>query len=296
MVIRKMVRAISLLCCLVAVSFAHAQSMDSLENLALAEPYSEPYAGQQLWMVREYQSIPQYLSAVRINRCWGVTAGHAFLSSGYQFDNHVVGTGSNYMTDPGRTRVVDEYHMHPTWEAGNGFWDGERVDLAVVRFDRALPGRDLEIGALSLNEVFEYAGYARPATPDLGNLPYDGARRAWDAKVEDWGGGYLHGDISDDYARSRFERGMLPLGGVGTGGGSGSGGFNAAGQLVAILNFQVGSPNYMGTSYGLRLDLYRDWIESYTDDLSCPGPYISQRALKTHVLSASPLCREGDDC
>jgi len=291
-----------LFACIVATSNLFAQSMHGLEELELAVPYSEPYAGQALWMVREYQGIPQSLGAVRINQCWGLTAGHAFLSSGFVFENHVVGNGSNYVSQPGQTRVVSEYHLHPTWEAGNGFWNGHRVDLAVIRWNQPLAGQNLDIGSLSLDEHFEYAGYGRPATPGVGLLPPDGERRAWDAKAHFWGG--AGGAVSSKYVGTAFfpsGQYYIPMGGVGTSGGSGSGGFNSAGKLVALAVTQSGSPHYAATTYGLRLDLYRDWIASYTSDLSCipprptPVPFGKASVLAAEVYTLA-LCQDGAIC
>ena len=271
-----------------------AQSMHGLDELALAEPYSEPYAGQALWFDKMWEDQGPYRStAVRINDCWAIASGHSFLVNGYVYHSHVVGTGPNSIDDRGVEREIAEYHMHPSWEAGGGVWDGDRVDLAVMRFAEPLPGDDLEIGSLSLDEIFEYAGYGRPATPDLGLLPYDGERRGWDAKAHYWGGG----GVSSKYVRSNFWPGELSMGGIGTGGGSGSGGFSSSGDLVALLVYVVNSPNYAGASYGVRLDLYKDWIESYTDDLSClpPQPKISsfQKARPSWAVSR---CRYGEPC
>jgi len=274
-----------------------AQSMHGEPELEDAVPYSLPYEGQQLWISREYDGVIQHFSAVRINRCWGVTAGHAFLSSGFEFTNHQVGDGSNWDTDPGTMRDVAEFHMHPTWEAVNGHWDGQAVDLAVIRFDQQLGSvqDDLEIGTLELDEIFEYAGFGRRALPGVGLLPVDGQRRAWDAGAHDWGNG---GTVSDKYVRSRFMQPghylHLPMGGVGTTGGSGSGGFNLDGDLIALLVTGYGSPDYNGGTYGVRLDLYEDWIESYTDDMSClpsrPSLNILSKSFAAHLATR---CRVG---
>jgi len=292
----------------ISPSYLFAQSMHGEPELDAAVPYSEPYAGQALWMVREYQGIQQSLSAVRINQCWGVTAGHAFLSSGFVFNNHVVGNSSNYMGlgEPGQTRVVSEHHLHPTWEAGNGFWNGHRLDLAVIRFAQPLAGQNLEIGSLSLGEVFEYVGFGRPALPGVDDppLPVDGERRAFDVGAHEWGNGV--GTISTNYVRSRFtplgHYLHLPMGGIATGGGSGSGGYNAAGDLVSLLVYQTSSPSYMGSSYGLRLDRpeVKDWIESYTNNLSCipprPTPVPFGKASVWALEAKLSLCQDGEIC
>jgi len=272
-----------------------AQSMHGLAELELATDYSAPYAGQALWISRLVvpTGSTQYLSAVRVNACWGITGGHVVKSSGVEMTDFVVGNGPNRMVDPGTTREVVEYITHPTWD---GFWNGSKIDLALIRWDQPLPGQNLEIGSLGLGEVFEYVGYARPALPGIGLLPADGERRGWDAKAHYWGGG----GVSSNYVRSNFWQGELLMGGVGTNGGSGSGGFNAAGELVSLLVYGAGSPNYAGASFGLRLDLYKDWIESYTNDLSClpppqPRPKVSTLATvaKSDVFS---FCHYAKGC
>jgi len=278
-----------------------AQSMHGEPELEDAVPYSLPYEGQQLWISREYDGVTQYLGAIRINRCWGVTVGHTFISSGYIFINQEIGTGSNWISDPGVTRQISEFHVHPSWEAVNGHWDGHAFDIAVIGFDQPLGSvqDDLEIGTLELDEIFEYAGFGRPAIPGVGLLPVDGQRRAWDAGAHDWGNG---GTVSDKYVRSRFMQPghylHLPMGGVGTGGGSGSGGFNLDGDIVALLASVYNSPNYSGGSYGLRLDLpeIKDWIESFTDDMSCLPPRPSINILsKSFAAHLATRCRVGKE-
>jgi len=270
-----------LFACIFTISNSNlvAQSMHGEPELDAAIPYSEPYAGQALWISYTFEGWPQYplyASAVRINQCWGLTAGHVILNtmgSSIPRENFLVGNGTNWIDDRGIEREVAEAVSHPSWD---GSWNGSKADVALVRFSQPLPGVDLEIGALGLGEVFEYAGFGQPATPGTGFLPIDGQRRGWDAKAHYWGGG----GVSSKYVRSNFWQGELSLGGIGTGGGSGSGGFNVSGELVSLLVYQSGSPNYAGASFGLRLDLYQDWIESYTNDLSClppspPRPHVS---------------------
>jgi len=268
-----------------------AQSMHGLEELELATDYSAPYAGQALWISFSYVGWPEHVShasAVRLNQCWGLTAGHVVLNdTGYLKENFRVGNGTNWVDDRGIERAVVETILHPTW---NGSWNGSRVDLALIRWNQPLAGQNLEIGSLSIGEKFDYAGYGRPATPALGGLPYDGQRRGFEIVAQQWGNGA--GTISTKYVRSPFLQGQFPMGGIGTGGGSGSGGFNSTGELVSLLVYQVGSPYYMGLSYGLRLDLYEDWITSYTNDLSClpppprpPHGGILETAVRRDVLA-----------
>jgi len=274
-----------------------AQSMHGEPELDEAIPYSVPYEGQALWLSFTFEGwpeFPKYVSAVRLNSCWGLTAGHVMLDtmgSPTPRENYRVGNGSNRIYDRGIEREIVAHHVHPTWD---GDWDGHKVDLALVRFAQPLPGPNLEIGTLGLGEHFEYAGYARPALPGVGELPADGQRRAWEAEVEGWGTGA--GTISQQYSRARFEQGALPLGGVVTAGGSGSGGFNASGDLVALLVYGINSPDYMGTSYGVRLDLpeIKDWIESYTDDMSCippTHPTLSFQAVRRSFLTTDAVCK-----
>jgi len=277
-----------------------AQSMHGEPELEDAVPYSLPYEGQALWFEKWFEDLGPYRSsAVRINSCWGIANGHSFLINGTYSHSHEVGNGTNVISDRGVVREIAEYHIHPTWEAGGGVWNGHRIDLVVFRFAQPLPGDDLEIGSLSLGETFEYAGFGRPAIPGVGLLPVDGQRRAWDAGAHDWGNG---GTVSDKYVRSRFMQPghylHLPMGGVGTGGGSGSGGFNLDGDIVALLASVYNSPNYSGGSYGLRLDLpeIKDWIESFTDDMSCLPPRPSINILSKSVAAhLATRCRVGKE-
>jgi len=277
-------------------SNVESQAYHGEPELIDGEPFSLPYEGQVLWIRRYHPPTEshQHLSAVRINKRCGITAGHAFIDQGYEFTDHVVGNGTNWMTDKGQMRNVVEYEVHPSWLAVNGFWNGDAVDLATICWDQDLHGDDLEIGTLSIDEVFEYAGFGRPAIE--GQLfDFDGQRRAWEAGAHAWGSGA--GTISTDYVRSRFrELGhptFLPMGGIVTGGSSGSPGFNSLGELVALAVYGQGSPNYLGASYGIRLELYQDWIESRTALPPDPPTFqVSKHAVRFNVLSK---CRIGQN-
>src|SRR5690606_37890319 len=80
-----------------------AQSMHGEPELDAAIPYSEPYAGQALWISYTFEGwpeYPQYASAVRLNSCWGLTTGHVMFStmgSPTPRENYRVGNGSNWM-------------------------------------------------------------------------------------------------------------------------------------------------------------------------------------------------------
>ena len=264
----KIIAAAVASCLAISIPFSssvNAQSMHTLQSLADATPNAEPYAGKVMWFARHWTEygVVSYSSAVRLNKYWGITAAHAVEAPGTPPDMFTVGTGSNWMTDPGETREIVEYITYPGWV---GVWDGTAVDLAVIRWEEPLEGEDLEIGALSLGEMFEYVGYAKPATPATGMLPNDGKRRVFDAKVNGWG--MSSGQVSTDYSKSTFyppgSPNYIAMGGVGTGGGSGSPGFNQDGKLVALLVAQSSTPDYGGASFGLRLDLYADWIAEKT--------------------------------
>ena len=113
---------LSLVACLIfsVPLTVNAQSMHTLQALADAAPNSEAFAGQALWMSFTYEGFPEYPqfgSAVRINKCWGLTAGHGVLdNSGFNKENFKIGTGSNWMNNIGSTRKVAKYYTHPTWD------------------------------------------------------------------------------------------------------------------------------------------------------------------------------------
>jgi len=247
---------------------ASAQSMHNLDRLADAEPYSSQYQGKgALWIVYQNPDTGNYIlaSAVRINKHWGIGVAHSFLQGKTFRTGHIIGDGRNYATDWGEERIVTEFHLHPDYNPNDPFRYGS-IDLVVFRWDEPLPGEDLTIAPLTIDEVFTYAGFGRPATPATGYLPSDRERRAFDAGAHGWGA--LSGSLSTDYVRSSFywsgHSQWLSMGGVVTSGNSGSGGFNAAGELVAIAAAQGGAPDIGATTFGVRTSRFKDWIEQLT--------------------------------
>lgn len=243
----------------VVMAPAYAQSMHSTTALANGATASSAYSGSSLWFQRD--NVPgvgtQRLSAIRMGPNWGIAPAHAFDVG----NNFRIGNGSNYFSDPGITANVTSFVTHPL--AVPGTFTGTEVDLAVFFWDTALPGTNLTIAPVVLNEVLSYVGYGRPATPGLGLMAPDGQRRLFQTYADAFGAPIA--GVSSDYVVGPFHPSgaqFLTLGGCGTSGGSGSGVYNQSGQPVAMLVAGSGSPGYFASTYSLRFDLYSPWIDT----------------------------------
>jgi len=253
-------------CCSLMCSPAFAGSYHNTATVyGAAEQHDDPFDGRVFWIEAERpDGSPIRATGVRINEQFGLTVGHIFGLGGETFTNHVVGNGSNFITDRGETRSIAEFGMHPTWDGtyAGGFLD--QVDLAWFRFDSPWTGPDAMLGALDIGDVATVPEFGQPATGGGGWLPVDGERRAFDAPIVSYG---ATGLASSDYLVSRYfppVLGGLPLEGMGTPGSSGSPWFNDFGDLVGITAAGIGEPLYGGQTAAVDLSLFEPWITANT--------------------------------
>jgi MYXO-CTERM domain-containing protein len=239
---------------------AKAQSMHSTSALGQGAALSSSYTNS-LWFSRNVSGVDQYGSAFFYrydpitDRSWGITAGHNFDVG----TNYRVGTGTNWMTDRGTEFNITSFAVHP--QAVPGGFVGTEVDLAVFSVSGRIMAPDLTIAPAVLGEVVTYGkSLGRGATPGGGFLPANGQGYTFQTYVDLLGSG----STSTDYAIGVFRSSgpaFLPLGGVGTPGGSGAGVFNQLGQPVAVAVASTGI-GYLDGTTSLRLSLYEPWINS----------------------------------
>jgi hypothetical protein len=180
---------------------------------------------------------------------WGISVAHNFRQGSLVAENHVFGTGTNYLTDRGQELAIAEWYTHPLYVN----LGGDSLDIAVFRLDGAvMTAPNLEIAPVVLGETLIYAGHSgRPATPGTGYLPGDGFGRAFHVRADGIGLGDTSGLYIGGFFRPPSSPFFDPRGGGGTAGNSGSFGFNASGNLVSLLALQAGAPQFSMASYGL---------------------------------------------
>lgn len=252
--------------CLVLLGFAPTLSAVIMRNNVASseyEAFSEQFHGQALWIkYTRPDGIRSYCSAFRLNDHWGLTAAHCVLINGSRVTDISVGTSANRnLPEEGEMRAIVQVIIHPTY-AGDSW--GTSTDVALIKFDRPLPGPSVRIGTVQLGDVIRGVGYGRPATPSLGYLPTDGIRRAYQIKT------YNPGSTASGWYPTCYwfqfypgRNGTLPLEGGGMPGDSGSGMFNSSGDLVAILvTASPTSPYEYITNTATRLDLIKPWIDA----------------------------------
>jgi hypothetical protein len=218
------------------------------------------YAGKVLWyQFTRSDGAVGYLSAVRLNEHFALTAAHAVFGSFGLVTNIVVGTGTNYLTSPGTsvTCAVSNVLIYPGWNQ-----TFNTPDIAIIKFDQPLPGENLAIASASVGETLSSAGFGRAGTPSSGLLPSDGNLRAFYAPVQSFTPGNVSGEY---YWDLRFSPASgVALNGKGLGGDSGGPVFNASGNLVGISIAQWGNLDPIGGTDILKLtqaDVYA-WIQN----------------------------------
>lgn len=121
-----------------------------------------------------------YCSAVRLNEWYALTASHCFFTSPGLTWTYSIRDSRSVFGQPGNSRNTTFTAILP------GFNGPGDQDLAVLKFDRPLPGLDAEIADVSLNEVANMCGYGYSG-PAGGTLSFDGQRRGWLGRVWDVG-------------------------------------------------------------------------------------------------------------
>ena len=161
-----------------------------MPNGSSSAPYTQlgsEYQGSLLWLQgTTANGATFYSSAVRLNSEDALTAAHNVesISSGY-YTIDQVGTGTNYLTDPGTTRFIDSYMIYPGFPHDGNFFT---PDIAILHFSQPLPGTNVTLGSWpAVGEVLTAAGFGAYGTPSTGILGQDGNSRGWEAAVDDGG-------------------------------------------------------------------------------------------------------------
>jgi len=229
------------------------------------QQHADEYQGAVLWVSVESNGRRGWRgSGVRLNEWYGLTCAHLFDEFGVQYTNARVGMGPNFMTNRGVTRNIRNVLIHPSY---NGFDALYTPDLAIIKFDKPLPGPNLKIGTLvPRQDLSTSVGFGRSGFPATAFTLVDGNRRAYDStgNFQQRSPNSMHW-VSDLFANG-FYASDPHLHGRSMPGDSGSGGFNASGELVTILSggtypLDVAS---WGNSIAGYLDFYRDWIGTNT--------------------------------
>ncbi|MFI4854774.1 MAG: trypsin-like peptidase domain-containing protein [Phycisphaerales bacterium JB065] len=242
--------------------------MHNQKALERGAAYSVKYPNTFWITAQDSTGQPLQFSGVRINDWYGLTAAHGFRYQDQVYSNHTIGTGSNLLTDKGRTFGVSRVWIHPDWTREV---EGNSVDLAIVRFDSPWRGEEVAIGSAAEGDRLTCIGFGLPATSLDGELPYDGERRAFQFPFEGYGStlgalGRSILDLGDGYLRGRYYpfgySGHLPLGGLAGPGCSGAGVWNQNGEVVGVCSIVPFFPLDFASMYAQRLDVHADWINS----------------------------------
>lgn len=234
---------------------------------------NNPVFNNTVWVRTDKGGVDRYASGIAIDPWNVLVTGHQLFqnSDGGHTNTVTIGTGNNYLSEPGLTFSASSWLYHPGWD-GSVF--SQRVDLGIVHIPQGIPGmQTLTIGTAVLGEQLLAGGFGRHAYG--GNWQdLDGQGRSFKMWVDDFG---LNTTISDDYIRSTFYPTFIrndSMAGGATPGSSGSGVFNLNGDLVglAVGGAGGGMPGVGYSTYSLRLDLYQDWI--YANSIPTPSSLV----------------------
>lgn len=245
------------------------------------EALSDQYQGQALWLRYTNESTGvsgPAGSAVRLNEWYALTAAHCV---GYANETYFVGTGNDVTNNPGEARNIVSYIIHPGY-APNGGGTVLTPDIAILKFDRPLGGKDLTIAPPVWGEQITAVGFGRSATPATGIWVSDGKRRAWDmaADYDHFGDfpGYLQMQFTNSFENNYYCNGRGAIGD------SGGPNYNSNGQLVALTTAVRGSAdslNVVGYTLCLQLSLLTDWMATNTI-VSAPTLFVQRN--DTHLV------------
>lgn len=224
-----------------------------------------------------------YASVTFINEQYAITSAHLIAGVLQVGGSFQVGTGSNYLTDPGNVVNVSSVLVHPAYQGNMGSADTNNPDIAILRFASPLAGiTQATFGAAAPFDIVTSGGYGFAFYAGEPSVPRDGFRRGWNAPVKT--GAPLYGsDTWYNYTQFGGASGSsVPVNGKVLSGDSGGGVYNSLGELVGINFGQSGNSAILGTSSYLDLSQpdVLNWVQSNTT-IPAPGalPLIGAAAM-----------------
>ena len=213
--------------------------------------------GNLLWIESTYNGQNFYSSAVRINSGYALTAAHVAPTGVAGLTLDAVGTGSNYLLNPGTVDPIASYVTYPGYDFTlNG------PDISLIKLANPLPGAALNLGGSSVGEELSMAGFGQDGTPSTGLSPQNGDREAWNVIVDT----ILPGGVSYDYYKDgAFDSSIgIPLNAKGANGDSGGPVFDGSGNLVGIIDAGTTGNSAIGETVYLNLaqPQVQQWIQT----------------------------------
>ena len=225
----------------------------------------------------------RYGSAAYLNSEYAITAAHT-VTDLLQFNpTYQVGTGSSYSNNLGVVASAT-VTVYPRFNPND---PGHTIDLAIIHFAQPIDGPRVTITNAQMGAVLTHAGFGNFGTPSAGETPRDGNRRAFLAVRGEFPQG-PNIPYSSNYLCSTDFAPYFAGNGKGLSGDSGGGVFDAATNLVGIMEAQVGFDAPSGETLYLDLiqpDVY-SWIISNTQVTSI-RPMLSMDCPDTIIASGA---------
>jgi hypothetical protein len=266
---------------------------DEPKALALGETmsglYRGPGSGGVLWVSATYDGVDgeQVLdyrgTAAAYSPRGAVATAHQFVELlNYPNLKIFVGTGPNYMTNPGTLHKVSVLSLHEGYTGTDS--RAENPDIAVLRYELPVEQPQMTI-AESRPPAYEpllWGGYGRSGSVFEGYRAHDGAARAGISYVGTQGP--LEGESPYLYVNTTMFLGLGTPELRPAGGDSGSPVFNWNGELVGI--YARAGTSHLST-YGLYTDLTNPGTRAFIDrHLSAEPPQPATPEPSTLLLAA----------
>jgi len=124
------------------------------------------------WVKANFNGINYNFGGLKLSNEYGLINMHSWNYPGNPPSNLLmVGTGDNFLTNPGQTSTVSVVYTPPAWNVNDPFGS---PDFAIIRFDTPLTGPSINIAppnTVNNGDILTMVGFGWPAIAGQGFFP-----------------------------------------------------------------------------------------------------------------------------